>query len=322
MDLFTVGTPVVDLFAKVDDRLLLKLGVVKGASNYFSAEKLSAIERKLGKKIGYRYAGDNARNVCEGFSALGGFCGYQGAVGDDRTGGYFSANLEECGIANFLEEKKGSTGKILALVTPDGQRTFCADLGVTTKCDADLGVALKNSKMFFISSITLVRNTPVAKRCMGYLAECRKMGKKVAIALESPPMVKENRRLFLPIVKKYADYLFMNEDEAEALLGADAEKKLLSLKPKIPIFLKKGKRGSLVIFRKSAYHVPALPAKAIDTTGAGDAYTAGVLYGIARGYSPRGSAKIGCMLATKVVGKVGAGIPLSHTRIRIKHKKA
>lgn len=321
MDLFALGTPVVDLFARVDMKILAKLNAAKGATNYFSAREMAAIERKLGKRITYRYPGDNARNVCEGFSALGGFCGYQGAVGNDRAGSHFSANLQECGIADFLADKKGATGKIIALVTNDGQRTFCADLGVSTSCSAMERMALESSRLFFISSITLAKETPVAKLGMRYLEWCKKNGKKVAIALESPPMVGENRKLFLSIAEKYADYLFMNCDEAEALLGANAEGKLPALKPGMPVFLKKGKSGSLVIFNRKAHRVPALPAKVIDTTGAGDAYTAGVLYGISRGYTPQGSARIGCMLATKVVGKVGAGIPLSHTRIRIRRKQ-
>ena len=76
MDLFAIGTPVIDLFARVSERELAALRVAKGATNFFSAPELSKIERKLGRKIAYRYPGDNARNVCEGFSALGGFCGF------------------------------------------------------------------------------------------------------------------------------------------------------------------------------------------------------------------------------------------------------
>ena len=86
------------------------------------AKAVAKIEKALSKKIFYKYAGDNARNVCEGFAALGGFCGFQGTVGDDSAGAYFEANLEECGIGNFLLEKKGGTGKIIALVTPDKER--------------------------------------------------------------------------------------------------------------------------------------------------------------------------------------------------------
>ena len=133
MDLFAIGTPVIDLFAQVGEKELAALGATKGATNFYSASELAKMERGLSKKITYRYPGDNARNVCEGFAALGGFCGYAGTVGDDRAGFEFAANLSECGIGSFLAEKRGATGKILALVTPDRQRTFCAHMGVATE---------------------------------------------------------------------------------------------------------------------------------------------------------------------------------------------
>ena len=321
MDLFALGTPVIDLFARVSDGELAALKLEKGATNYFSAIKLAVIERKLGKKITYRYPGDNARNVCEGFAALGGFCGFAGAVGNDRAAGEFEANLAECGVAAFLQEKRGSTGKILALVTPDGQRTFCADLGVTTECGRFEKAAFGNSRMLFATSITFGVPSPTARLAMAYLAAAKKAGKRIAVALESPPMVHKNRTKFLAISKRYADVLFMNEEEAEALLGSGSETKLLKLKPSALVYLKKGEKGSLLFHKGKKTVVPALPATVVDTTGAGDAYAAGVLYSLSRGYSPVSSAKIGCMLATKVVGKMGAGIPHAHTRMRIRHGK-
>lgn len=321
MDLFAVGTPVIDEFAHISGKELASLGVKKGATNYFNAPKLAAIGRSLKKKITYRYAGDNARNVCEGFAALGGFCGFSGAVGDDKSGAAFAANLEECGIANFLEEKRGSTGKIIALVTPDKQRTFLADLGVARQCSEYESEAIASCKIFYIASFNICFDSPIKRLTLRYLEECRRLGKKVAISLESPPLVKEHRKLLLDTVKKYADIVFLNENEADALLGTGAEKKLLLLKPKIPIFLKKGPHGSLVIQHKKAQRVPALPARVIDTTGAGDAYAAGVLDGMRRGFTPLSCAKRGCYLATKVVEKVGAGIPLKHTRMKIIHRR-
>lgn len=319
MDLFAIGTPVVDVFAKVDGKLISELGLKKGASNYFDAKGIAAIEKKLGKRAFYQYAGDNARNVCEGFAALGGFCGFSGTVGDDSSGAYFASNLQECGIGNFLQEKRGGTGKILALITPDKERTFCVDLGVSTSCSNEEKVAVKNARMFYVASITLVGNTPVAKLAVKYMADFKKAGKPVALSLESPPMVKKNRKFLLSVVQKYADVLFMNENEAEALLGSGAEKKLLKLKQKIPVYLKKGKHGSLLFYKGEMQHIPAMKAKILDTTGAGDAYAAGVLYGISRKYTPLSSAKIGCYLATKVAEKFGAGVPFAHTRMRRKH---
>jgi len=321
MDLFAVGTPVLDVFARCSERKLSELGLEKGATSYFSAKEMAKIQRKLAGKIFHLYAGDNARNVCEGFSALGGFCSYQGTVGSDRDGALFEANLEECGIANFLQEKRGATGKIIAIITPDNERTFCADLGVSGDCSATEEDAFSRSKFFFTTSITLACGKPVSALALKYLDKCKKSGKRVAISIENPPMVQKNSKMLLAVVKKYADVLLMNETEADALLGKGAEKLLLKLKPRIPIYLKKGKHGSILYLNKKAQRIPALAAKPIDTTGAGDAYAAGVLYGLTRNYSPYASARIGCMLATKVVEKVGAGIPLAHTRIRIRHRK-
>jgi len=315
MDLLAVGTPVIDLFAKVGEADVGKLGLAKGATNFFSAKELAKIERKLGRKVSYRYPGDNARNVCEGFAALSGFCGYAGAIGDDAAGAEFAANLQECGVGNFLQEKRGATGKILALVTPDKQRTFAADLGVSTKYGGMEKIAIQNARMLYIASITLCGEHEAARACMKYMDAFRKAGKRVAISIENPPMVEGNRAFLLSVVKKYAGVLFLNEDEAVALLGRGAEKKLAALKPGIPIYLKKGAQGSVMFLHGSAHALPAIKAKVEDTTGAGDAYCAGTLYGISRGYSPYSSAKIGCYLATKVVEKFGAGIPLRHTRI-------
>lgn len=321
MDLFALGTPAIDMFARAAGKELSELGVEKGATNYFPSTRFAALERRLKKRITYRYAGDNARNVCEGFAALGGFCGFQGAVGNDRDGAYFEANLVECGIANFLEEKKGRTGKIIALVTPDGERTFCCDLGVARQCSEYEPYAIASCRIFFIASYNICGETPIRGLTLRYLENAKKMGKKIAISLESPPLVKEHRVALLDAIHRFADIVFLNADEAEALAGKGAEKKLLELKPSALIYLKKGKKGSALIHKGKKWRVPALSAKVIDTTGAGDAYAAGVLDGMRRGFTPLSCAKRGCYLATKVVEKVGAGIPLRHTRLIIRHKK-
>jgi sugar/nucleoside kinase (ribokinase family) len=319
MDLFALGTPVIDLFAKVGWKELAALGLEKGATNYRSALQLADMERRLSKKTTYRYPGDNARNVCEGFAALGGFCGYAGAVGSDSAASEFEGNLASCGIAPFLQRKKGSTGKILALITPGGQRTFCADLGVTKDCDRLEKIACGRARMLFLTSITLGVPCATSRLAQKYLELAKRQKKKIALSLESPPMVGKNREKFAAIAKKYADVLFMNEEEAGALLGKGFGRKLASFKPSALVYLKMGKRGSALFHKGKKTRMPSLPAKALDTTGAGDAYAAGVLYGLSRSYTPVSSAKIGCMLATKVVQKLGAGIPHQKTRIRIRH---
>ena len=126
--------------------------------------------------------------------------------------------------------------------------------------------------------------------------------------------------MLLRMVEKYADMLFMNEEEAEALLGKNFAKAIASLKPGIPIFLKRGASGSSIFLHRHEHRIATYPAKGVDSTGAGDAYAAGVIYGFLRRYSVVGSAKIGSQLAAKVVEKFGAGVPFAHVRIRLKLK--
>ena len=212
------------------------------------------------------------------------------------------------------------------MVTPDKQRTFCADLGVSTSYDDPNSMAAKNARMLYVSSITLCADHPASRACRAAMEMFRKDGKRIALALESPPMVGKNRAHLLFLAKRYASALFLNEDEAVALFGAnsgeEAEKKLASLMPNVPVYLKRGGRGSTLYLHGRAHKIDAMKAKVLDTTGAGDAYCAGTLYGLARGYTPLSSAKIGCYLATKVVAKMGAGIPLRHARMVLKHQKA
>ena len=321
MDLLALGTPVIDLFARASDADLKGLGVKKGATSYFSAKKVAELEQKLGKRVKHCYPGDNARNVCEGFAALSGFCGFAGAIGSDSAGGQFESNLAECGIAPFLQRKKGSTGRIIALVTPDKQRTFLADLGVSEKCTSFEAMAVKSSRMFYVSTITLVGKKPCARLAIRYIEAFRKAKKPVAISVENPPMVHQHRALLLSMIRKYADVLFLNKDEAESLLGRDFAGKLLLLKTRVPIYLKLGAAGSALYLGCKRQQIAPLEAEVMDTTGAGDAYAAGALYGLSRGYSPLSSGKIGCFLATKVVGKLGAGIPLRHIRLPIGKKR-
>jgi len=200
VDLFPLGTPVIDIFARCTDAKIRELGLKKGATNYFSSKEMDAIKRKLSGGLFHSYPGDNGRNVCEGFSALGGFCGYQGAVGNDRAGATFAANLEECGIADFLSGKKGATGRIIALLTPDHERTFCVDLGVSGECRQEEKLAFSSSRMFFTTTIMLCCGKPASKLTEKYLQHGRKAGKHLSIAVESPPMVAANRKKILSTV--------------------------------------------------------------------------------------------------------------------------
>ncbi|MCX8174952.1 MAG: adenosine kinase [Candidatus Micrarchaeota archaeon] len=321
MDLFALGTPVIDRFAKASDADLERLGLKKGATNHFGLPRLRRIEAFVKRRLLREYPGDNARNVCEGFAALGGSCCFQGAVGKDRDGRRFEKNLADCGITPLLHKVSGRTGRIVVLITEDSQRTFCAYLGAGKKCGFFDKRHFGAARMLFLSSITLCLPCPTAALAKRYLSEAKRSGKRVAISLESYPLVARRRRMLLEILERYADVLFLNQQEACALLGRGFEKALPQLKPSAIICLKKGRLGSELFYKGKKWKIRAIAAKAADTTGAGDAYAAGVLCGLSRGYPPLRSARLGSMLAGMVVQRVGAGLPSLHAERRAKIKK-
>jgi sugar/nucleoside kinase (ribokinase family) len=319
MALYAIGTPVVDYFAKVDAGFLRENRLVLGATNLMPRRKVDKIAKKLGKKIFLVAAGDNARNVCEGFCFLGSSASYEGVIGNDAEGKMFARNLLEKGITPLLQKKKGNSGKIIALITPDGQRTFAVNLGETLGLVKFDRKALLQASAFYVASITLFGKSALAKTAKEAFLYAKKQGVLTALSLESPPMVKKERKKLL-LLAKYADVLFLNEDELEALIGkkgVEGEEKIALLLPNAKIFLKKGEAGSLVICGKSRFIVPKYAAKAKDTTGAGDAYAAGALYGLCHGYSCEQAARLGSHLAASVVGQFGAGVPKGAKRLVI-----
>ncbi|MEM4348035.1 MAG: adenosine kinase [Candidatus Anstonellaceae archaeon] len=307
MDVLAIGTPIIDFYAKVGRQELESLGLAAGATNYFPSIKLERLLHDMRKKITLICPGDNARNFCEWFSAMGGSCGYCGAVGDDEEGRRFIESLRQDKVLPFVQVKRGKTGKILVLITPDKERTFCANLGVGTKYSKAEVQALREAKMLFVTSITLGVPSLTAKTALKLVKIAKSREKKVAFGLESWKMVKKKRSMLKEIARKYADIILMNEEEASAFF--DEETEAADFKPSAAIFIKKGREGSILLYKNEKFFVPAIKARVVDTTGAGDAYAAGAIYGIVRGYSPFSAAKLGCIAATKAIQRVGTSAP-------------
>jgi sugar/nucleoside kinase (ribokinase family) len=305
-DVFGIGTSVVDYFTKSTDDFLKKNGLTKGATNYIPREKLDKLHAELSDSIFACFSGDNARNVCEGVSFLGGKSAYAGRIAEDKEGKIFENNLHDQNIDSFLEKKPGNTGKIIALITPDFQRTFAADLGNSVEYDALPAKEIKKSNFLYLTSITLLKKGRVSKRAHDAMEFAKENDVRISISLENPPMIKANRDDLSNIISR-ADVIFANEEELKALVGSKNEKATRMLAENIPVVcLKKGKNGSIIFSRGDRFVILAYPAKVVDTTGAGDFYAAGVLFGLSRGQSAEASGHQGARLATKVIEKFGA----------------
>ncbi len=320
LELFALGTPVMDGFAQVDEAFLSGHKLVLGSSNFMNNERLAVLEKALGPKIRSWEPGDNARNVCESYVRLQRLAGgkknaaqagdapfgvaYAGTLGNDETAARFVSLLKTHGIKPMMQHVNGSSGRILALITPGGGRTFAVSLGVSEQYAAP--AQMPACKCFFVTSITLLTPASISRASRAMVDGMKKEGALIAIALESPAMLGGKREEALALAAK-ADVLFLNEEEMEAL-GLD-EEALAKLAPLV--YLKRGAAGSTIFKDGSKFaDVPVHPAKkVVDTTGAGDNYAAGVLWALNHGKSELEAAKIGSQLGSAAVGKFGAGLP-------------
>jgi sugar/nucleoside kinase (ribokinase family) len=295
-----------DYFTRSTDDFLKKNDLIKGATNFVSREKLDKLHAELSDSLFTCFPGDNARNVCEGVSFLGGKSAYASRIAEDKEGEIFENSLRDQNIGSFLEKKPGNTGKIIAFITPDFQRTFAADLGNSIEYDALPAKGIKNSNFLYLTSITLLKKGRISKRARDAMKFAKENGARISISLENPPMVKENRDDLSNIIPR-SDVLFANEEELKALVGSKDEKAARMLAENIPVVcLKKGKNGSIIFSRSERFVIPVYPAKVVDTTGAGDFYAAGVLFGLSRGESAETAGHQGARLAAKVIEKFGA----------------
>ena len=305
-DVFGIGTALVDYFARATDSFLEKNGLVKGASNFLPREKLDEIHLKLSDSVFACFPGDNARNTCEGVSYLGGKAAYASRIANDADGKIFEEALNKYGIDSFLQRGPGNTGKIIAFITRDGQRTFAVDLGNGKDYDALPAAEIKNSSFLYLTPITLLKEGSVARNARDAMDLAEGNRVRISISLESPPLVSENKERIQKIVSR-ADVLFANEEELKALMGSTDHEAARALNENITIVcLKKCERGSAIFSNGKEFSIPAYSTKVVDTTGAGDFYAAGVLFGLSRGKSIEEAGHIGARLAGKVVEKFGA----------------
>jgi len=301
LDLLGIGTAVVDYFAEVDNSFLKKHRLIKGATNFRTREALDGLHRESCEKIFLRLPGDNARNVCEGVSHLGGRSAFAGAVGRDEDGKFLSNALRELGIGSLLVEKPGKTGKILTYITPDRERTFAVDLGNGLQYDTVSDEEVAKSQYLYITSITILAPGPISETCRRVAELARDVGTKIAFSLESPPMIKKNQKILLSIIEG-VEVLFANEDEINAL-GVAPEEISGSVGC---LFLKRGGQGSTIFHDNKTFQIPKYSKKTVDTTGAGDYYAAGALFALCRSADIEKAGHEGARLAAKIVERFGA----------------
>ncbi len=294
-----------------DETLLERFNLPKGSmtlidrqtSNYMNKETL-ALKKTLA-------SGGSAANTIHGLSNLGMETSFIGKIGQDDLGTFFMEDMKKAGINPILYKSLNDTGRVIAFVSPDSERTMATYLGASVELSpGDLMIGDFTGFHYVYIEGYLINNPDLVKQAMKIAKE---NGIKICIDLASYNIVEQYREVLLKDVLSQADIIFANEDEARVLTGAEPLHALEIISGMCDIaVVKTGAEGSLIKKGDEQVNVPALMVDSIDTTGAGDIYASGFLYGQAKGLSLEKSASIGTLLASEVIQIMGPKLEKTH----------
>jgi sugar/nucleoside kinase (ribokinase family) len=304
-----IGNAIVDIIAKCDDAFLKRHDVAKGSMRLIDADTVVSLYKDMGP--GIEISGGSAANTMVGIASFGGKSAFIGKVADDEFGRIFAHDLKAAGVAfNTLASAGGApTARSMILVTPDGERTMNTFLGVSpeltsAEVNADL---IKSSGIVYLEGYLFDR--PEAKAAFRQAADiAKKAGRQVALTLSDAFCVDRHRDEFRDLVKNHVNILFANESEIKSLYQSASFEDAAKAARELPLaVLTRGAKGAVIQADGRTIKVSAVPvAKVIDTTGAGDLYAAGFLFGVATGRDLETAGRLGALAASEIISHVGA----------------
>ena len=301
-----IGNALVDVMTLITgDYILQEFNLPKGSMQLVDIETSRGIKSATAIFPRTYTSGGSAANTIHGLAMLGADTGFIGSIGRDDTGDFFENDMKKAGVNTHLIRRDSVTGTAVALITRDTERTFATHLGAAVELSADdLGPPLFGDYDILYLEGYLITDFKVIEAACRFARENKML---IALDLSSYNVVEGFLDQFKEIVEKYVDILFANEQEAKAFTGLEPEKALTVLSELSEIvILKVGAEGSLVKSKDELIKVSAFPVNCIDTTGAGDLYAAGFLYGFARDLNLEKCGILGSLMAGKVIEIVGA----------------
>jgi sugar/nucleoside kinase (ribokinase family) len=311
-DVIGLGNPLMDFLIEVDDTKLIEMDLAKGHMHLIEQEKAKEILNKIEHhelKI-ETVPGGSCANTLKGVAALGGSAILCGKVGNDSHGEVYVQEIEAYGVHSRLQKHNSITGHCVTFITPDSQRTFSVHLGAALhfeKLDI-FEFDIKKSKILHLEGYQL--EGPSKETILYAISVAKKNGTLVSLDLADPALIQRNKDFFQDLIfKGKIDIVFVNETEAKEFTGFEEEKALREIAKYAKIaVVKLGKAGSIIQHKDHVTRIEAFAANAIDTTGAGDSFAAGFLYGLCNDWNIEKSGKLGSLLAAKVVEKIGVKI--------------
>ena len=309
-DVLGIGNAIVDVLAHTDDAFLADHGMAKGSMTLIDSDRVVSLYRGLGETV--QCSGGSAANTMVGLASLGAEVAYVGKVRDDPVGSLFIDDIRNAGVDFRTPPAHDgpSTGRCLVLVTPDAQRTMQTFLGASaTLAPDDIHEAMVAPAAITYLEGYLFDPAP-AKAAFRKAAEiAHSAGRRVALSLSDPSCVDRHRAEFVDLVKHHVDVLFANDEEIVSLYETGSfEEAVDRLGGQCEVAaLTRGAAGSLIVSRGERVEVPAVTVDAVvDTTGAGDLFAAGFLFGLTRGRDLAECGRLGSVAAGEAISHFGA----------------
>ena len=309
-DVVGIGNAIVDVLTNGGGDILREHGLVKGTMTLVDAAAADRLYERMGPAI--ESSGGSAANTAAALASLGARVAFIGKVRDDQLGRVFQHDIRATGVSfDTAAAVDGEpTGRCLILVTPDAQRTMQTCLGASIALGPeDIDPHLITSSKFTYLEGYLWDPPRAKEACLKAARLSHEAGRMVVLSLSDPLCVDRHRNEFLDLVEREVDVLFANEDEIRSLYQVptfDDALQIVRGRPTI-VALTRSEKGSVIVAGDELHIVDAERVPAVsDTTGAGDAYAAGFLYGLTRGYDLASSARIGGIVAGEVIGQMGA----------------
>ena len=309
-DVVGIGNAIVDIIGRCDDAFLAQFGCTKGSMQLVDAATVLQLYDAMGPAI--EISGGSVANTMVGVASFGGKAGFIGKTADDQFGQVFRHDIRAAGVT-FNTPSAGDnepTGRSLILVTPDGQRTMNTALGVSPRLgggevDAEL---IGSARILYLEGYLFDR--PEAKAAFRQAASiAAKAGRQVALSLSDPFCVDRHRPEFLKLIRDSVDILFANEAEIISLYETtqfDAAARQAQTDTKLAA-LTRSEKGSVILSGGKSIAIPAAPvANVVDTTGAGDLFAAGFLFGVATGKDLETAGQLGSLAAAEIISHIGA----------------
>lgn len=311
--IIAMGNALVDVLGHIgDDSALRDMGLPKGSMQLIDERRFEVVSARIGAFNPSRATGGSAANSALALAHLGREAGFIGKVGGDEYGRFYTDTLLAAGVRPYFSHTAMPTGVASTFISPDGQRTFATFLGAAaTLGPDDIGAEMLQGYKYLYLEGYLVQNHALVEKAVGL---AKSLGMKICLDMASYNIVEADRDFFTRLVGDSIDIVFANEEESRAFTGHDPEESLGEIAASCDtVIIKLGAEGSIAQSKSigggRARCKAGRVARVVDTTAAGDFFTAGFMYALTAGCPLEACLRAGTLLSTEVIQVTGTALP-------------